>query len=170
MPNKLDVRRFPYAGNSPVVRWNGCAEEVVDLLLRETLRHVYAWASLEKRKREDYEVFPVCPELITIVDHEKGKRILYPDPPLANEELAVISKTDITVETRLERHATDRQCDSCRLSVALYVSEADDIGRFGLGLVHLESFFLELSRYLLLAGVRLAYGGHLGKEGYTHDV
>jgi hypothetical protein len=32
---------------------------------------------------------------------------------------------------------------------------------------HLDGALLELSRYLLVAGVRLAYGGHLKSDGYT---
>jgi SLOG cluster2 len=51
--------------------------------------------------------------------------------------------------------------------VALAVSEAEDLPKFGLRRSHLDEVFLEPLRYLLVAGVRLAYGGHLKAGGYT---
>lgn len=165
-----ETRRFPYSGNAPVVRWKGLPQEVVDLLLREALRHAYAEESLKQRKRDGDVVFTVGPELVTVVDRDKGQTILYPDPPLGPEELAVLQHTGVRVETPLERHARAHNLRHQDLKVALSISEAEDLGRFGLRQSHLDSIFLELSRYLLLAGVRLAYGGHLKAGGYTLRV
>ncbi len=50
---------------------------------------------------------------------------------------------------------------------ALSVSEAEDIRTFGLRKTHLDTILLDLSRYLLLAGIRLAHSGHLRADGYT---
>lgn len=161
-----EVRSFPYAGNVPVIRWNGRPQDVINLLLLETLRHAYAEESLKQRKRPGDEVFPGNPELLTVVN-QKCKAILYPDPPLGQEELAILSKTSIQVETPLERHALENNLRARSLIVALSVSEAEDLACFGLRKCHLDSVLLELSRYLLIAGVRLAYGGHLRTEGYT---
>jgi len=44
------------------------------------------------------------------------------------------------------------------LTVALSVSRAEDLGRFGLRPTHLDAIFSDLARGLLEAGVRLAYG------------
>jgi hypothetical protein len=168
-----ETRRFPYSGNTPVIRWRGHAQDaqgVVDLLLREVLRHAYANESLKQRKREGDVVLPAGPELVTIVHHGKDKDqpiILYPDPPLGPEELEVLERTGVRVETPLQRHALAHDLRSRSLTVALSVSHAEDIGRHGLRPAHLDSVLLDLSRYLLVAGVRLAYGGHLGPDGYT---
>lgn len=162
-----EVRRFPYAGNAPVIRWKGDAQEVVDLLLRETLRHAYSEESLKQRKHPEDAILPGGPELVTVVHRDKNQPLLYPDPPLGPEELAVLSFTGVRVETPLERHVGANNLRGRSLTVALSVSDAEDLGRFGLRASHLESIFLELSRYLLLAGVRLAYGGHLKATGYT---
>src|SRR5207248_2310153 len=54
--------------------------------------------------------------------------------------------------------------------IALSVSESTDVGRFGLDQIHLDGAALELSRYLLIKGTTLAYGGHLGAEGYTQRL
>lgn len=165
-----ETRRFPYSGNTPVIRWKGQgqdAQDVVDLLLREVLRHAYAEQSLAQRKREGDLVLPAGPELVTIVHHKKDQVVLYPDPPLGPEELEVLERTGVRVETPLQRHALTHDLRSRGLTVALSVSGAEDLGRYGLRSAHLDSIFLELSRYLLVAGVRLAYGGHLKVGGYT---
>lgn len=166
-----ETRRFPYSGNTPVIRWKAQdAQRVVDLLLREVLRHAYAEESLKQRKREGDVVLPAGPELVTIVHHRKEKDqpvVLYPDPPLGPEELEVLERSGVRVETPLQRHALAHDLRSRNLTVALSVSGAEDLGRYGLRTAHLDSILLDLSRYLLVAGVRLAYGGHLGPHSYT---
>lgn len=161
------VRSFPYVGNVPVIRWKGHPQDAVDLLLRETLRHVHAEESLKQRMRPGDHVLPAGPELVTLVHRDKTQPILYPDPPLGPEELAVLEATGIRVETPMERYAHENQLADKALVVTLSVSEAEDIARFGLRSPHLDALLLELSRYLLLARIRLAYGGHLRANGYT---
>lgn len=166
-----ETRRFPYSGNTPVIRWKAQdAQSAVDLLLREVLRHTYAEESLKQRKRDGDVILPAGPELVTIIHRRQDKEqpvILYPDPPLGPEELEVLERTGVRVETPLQRHALENDLRSRNLTMALSVSEAEDLGRYGLRTAHLDSIFLELSRYLLVAGVRLAYGGHLQSTGYT---
>lgn len=162
-----EVRSFPYVGNVPVVRWKGDAQEVIDLLLREALRQAIAAESLEQRKQPGDVVLPAGPELVTLVHRKPDQVVLYPDPPLGSEELAVIEKTGIRVETPLERHAQECALSEQSLTVALSASPGGDIARFGLRPIHLETALLEVSRYLLISGIRLAYGGHLGSDGYT---
>lgn len=162
-----EIRRFPYAGNAPVLRWRDDPRDVVDSLLRETLRHVYAMEMLRQRARPGDDILPSGPELLTLVHRDKAKPVLYPDPPLGPEELAVLALTGVKVETPLERHAKAHDLRAQQLVVALSISEAEDLPRFGLRKPHLDDVLLEISRYLLVAGVRLAYGGHLGSVGYT---
>jgi hypothetical protein len=162
-----EVRRFPYAGNAPVIRWRDEPREAVDSLLRETLRHAYAEEMLRQRARPGDDILPSGPELLTVVHRAKTTPVLYPDPPLGTEELAVLSLAGVTVETPLERHAKSNDLRSRQLLVALSISEAEDLPRFGLRKPHLDDVLIEISRYLLVAGVRLAYGGHLGSLGYT---
>lgn len=162
-----EIRRFPYAGNAPVLRWRDDPRDVVDSLLRETLRHAYAEEMLRQRARPGDDVLPSGPELVTVVHRDKAKPVLYPDPPLGTEELAVLSLAGVTVETPLERHARAHDLRARELLVALSISESEDLPRFGLRKPHLDDVLLEISRYLLVAGVRLAYGGHLGSVGYT---
>jgi hypothetical protein len=162
-----EVRRFPYAGNAPVLRWRDDPRDVVDSLLRETLRHAYAEEMLRGRARPGDDILPCGPELVTVVHRNKATPVLYPDPPLGTEELAVLSLAGVSVETPLERHAKANDLRAHQILVALSISEAEDLPRFGLRKPHLDDVLLEISRYLLIAGVRLAYGGHLGPVGYT---
>jgi len=162
-----EVRRFPYSGNAPVIRWKGEPEPVVDLLLREVLRHEYSRQMLEARSDPEDDLMSAGPELLTLINRTSDRPVLYPDPPLGLEELAILESTGVTVETPLERHARRNSLARVRLTVGLSVSEAEDIRSFGLRSVHLDTILLEISRYLLVAGVQLSYGGHLGPEGYT---
>ena len=162
-----EIRRFPYAGNAPVLRWRDDPRDVVDSLLRETLRHAYAEEMLRQRARPGDDIVPSGPELVTVVHRDKAKPLLYPDPPLGTEELAVLSLAGVTVDTPLGRHAKAHDLRAQQLLVALSISESEDLPRFGLRRPHLDDVLLEISRYLLIAGVRLAYGGHLGSVGYT---
>ena len=165
--HEREIRSFPYVGNVPVIRWRGHPQDAVDLLLRENLRHVYALERLNQSKRPDDFVLPTGPELLTVLPREQHQNVLYPDPPLGAEELTVLSAAGVTAETPLERHAQENDLREKSLIVALSVSEAEDINSFGLRKAHFDAIFLEISRYLLLAGIRLAYGGHLKADGYT---
>jgi hypothetical protein len=162
-----EIRSFPYAGNVPVIRWNGHPQDAVDLLLRENLRHTYSMERLDKCKEPDDFILPTGPELVTVLHRGKDQKVLYPDPPLGLEERAVLSAAGVTAETPLERHSLKNDLRERNLVVALSVSEAENLGRFGLRKAHFDSIFLEISRYLLLAGIKLSYGGHLNADGYT---
>ncbi|MBX3458573.1 MAG: TIR domain-containing protein [Planctomycetes bacterium] len=161
-----EVRSFPYAGNVPVVRWKGDPEEVIDLLLRENLKLRYAELYLGKFKRPDDVILPAGPELVTLFLQRPTGRILYPDPPFGAEEIEILKVAGLEVETPLERHSRENILPPGN-AIALSVSEAEDLARFGLRKQHLDAAQLELSRYLLLSGVSLAYGGDLRADGYT---
>jgi hypothetical protein len=47
------------------------------------------------------------------------------------------------------------------------MSESTDIQRLGFDELHFRDAMVDLSRYLLIKGATLVYGGHLGDEGYT---
>jgi hypothetical protein len=69
------------------------------------------------------------------------------------------------METPLQRVAVDRSLAGKK--IALSISESDQPERLGLLPDHLDAALLDISRYLLVKGASLAYGGHLGNEGYT---
>jgi hypothetical protein len=162
----LDLRSFPYGGNVPVVAWgNGGAPRAVDLLLKEQLRHLHVGRLLDRQKRPKDHVMSVPPELATVVGVPTDATVLYPDPPLGDEELEVLKPLGHRMETPLQRVAADRSLAGKK--IALSISESDQPERLGLLPDHLDAALLDISRYLLVKGASLAYGGHLGNEGYT---
>jgi len=163
-----EERSFPYLGNLPVVRWRDDPEAAVDLLLKETLRHLHTLALLQRWKQDGDKIFTRPPELATIVGMRTPATVLYPEPPLGAGEADMLGRTGVAVTTPLERLAKDRSLKGTE--VALSMSESTDIQRYGGDSLHLESAMLELSRYLLLQGATLVYGGHLGSKGYTEKL
>jgi hypothetical protein len=162
----IDIRTFPYIGNVPMVAWShGGARRAIDLLLKEQLRHLYIRKVLERSQMPGDCVLPSPPELSTVISLPKGSNVLYPDPPLGDEEIEVLKALDHSVETPLQRAAANRAISGKK--IALSISEADAPERVGMFPDHLDAALLEISRHLLVRGTTLAYGGHLGSAGYT---
>jgi hypothetical protein len=163
-----EIRSFPFLYNVPTLRWNGDTQTGVDLLLKETLRHLHTKAVLESSKQSGDTVFLRPPEPATLLGIVPGSNILYPDPPLGVGELRRLAKAKVTFSTPLERSAQNRLLGG--KLIALSMSESSDIAHWGLDELHQTQTMLELSRYLLIQGASLAYGGHLGKLGYTRKL
>jgi len=163
-----EVRSFPFLENVPRLRWNLNVSACVDLLLKETLRHLHTRAMLESSKQLGDTIFLRPPEPATLLGISPATNILYPDPPLSARELKRLSKSGVTFSTPLERSAQNRSLDG--KLIALSMSESSDIARWGMDELHQTQTMLELSRHLLIRGASLAYGGHLGEPGYTRKL
>lgn len=165
---KHEVRSFPYLGNVPVIRWDGSPQKAVDVMLKETLHHLHTAIVLENCQQPGDVPSVRPPELATLVGLAPGTTVLYPDPPIGEEETQLLAQTNVNFTTSLQRMAKEQPLGGKR--IALSMSESTDIQRYGLDPIHLESTMLELSRYLLIKGATLAYGGHLGSAGYTQKL
>lgn len=180
--SRQEVRSFPYLGNLPVLRWpcipadagdqqkealnHAAAMAAVDLVLKETLRHLHATALLKQVEQAGDSLSARPPELLSLIQAKGAAAVLYPDPPLGREELDLLSAaTDVPTTTPLSRLAVERPLKGTR--IALSMSESTDIARYGFDELHFREAMIELSRYLLIKGATLVYGGHLGDEGYT---
>lgn len=162
----VEVRSFPYGGNTPRIRWSdGGAAAAVDLLLKETLRHLHSLMVLARDKRESDYVLASSPEPTTVARSPGGATILYPDPPVGDEEEEELEALGRELVTPLQRASEGRLLAKKR--VILSVSESGDSLRHGLTTDHLDTALIEISRQLLVRGAVLEYGGHLGAEGYT---
>jgi hypothetical protein len=167
--DEVDVRGFPYMGNAPVLSWrHGGAARAVELLLKEHLRRLVTQRTLARLKLSNDVVFTAPPELATVAALAGATSVLYPDPPLGDEEIEILKPLSVRVETPLQRAGEQRALAG--LTVALSTSESDDISRFGAFPGHLQAALVEISRHLLIRGANLAYGGHLGDEGYTQTL
>jgi hypothetical protein len=102
--DRLEARGFPYLGNAPSVRWRenspAAMEHLLGVVLRETLRFRHFPARVADLccayglPAHD-QVLARPPELLTVL-HERDRAgeqpLVYPDPPLGTEELALVAE------------------------------------------------------------------------------
>lgn len=162
----IDQRSFPYRGNAPEIGWvTGNAGRAVDLILKETLRHLHIGLVLAQQSQKGDVVLRVPPEPVTVLGLPAGTPVLYPDPPLGDEEIAELSPLELKLETPMQRAVRARAL--VKMPIALSSSESGDSERHGLFPEHLDAALQVISLELLLRGASLEYGGHFGSEGYT---
>jgi hypothetical protein len=100
--------------------------------------------------------------------------LLYPDPPLGDEEIEVLedlnpSNVIFTTPTAIVAH-TDPAKSATPLKgqlIGLSISNCTDLAERGMSLVHLEDAMVECARHLLVQGASLGYGGDLRPGGFT---
>ena len=116
---KGEKRSFPYLGNVPTIKLvNENFDDIIDLTLFQVLINLYHKSNLGKiiklYKPQDTESIELSspPELFNFLDilvvkeglNRKDLIVLYPDPPLGTEELAVLDgmKNDIQFLTPIQ--------------------------------------------------------------------
>ena len=90
-----DVNRvFPYIGNVPSTVFNGNWRQIINLLLRTTLDQCNETCMLkaEADANPSIQFLPYPPEAYNMsLIEENITKLLYPEPPLGNEELNVLT-------------------------------------------------------------------------------
>ena len=167
-----EPRSFPYAGNVPTVRWQFRkdarvdAQRVIDRAVLEALRFKHNRAVLDSTAAPDEWVLPAAPEALTLAiacaDLDHDKTFLYPDPPLGREELQVLQQLRpkarfLTPLSKVARWQRPASIDT----IAVSISDSDDARKYGLSTEHFATLTDEIHLYLLLAGLKIAYGGAL---------
>ena len=165
--NGLIHRTFPYLGNTPKIRFGGNWDEVICLLLRTALDKYYEERYLENFSQANSKVIPMMPEFINIGKVDGVNQILYPEPPLGNEELEVVKRQfpTITFNTPSQIFSASRFLEG--KNVAISISESPDSSILGIGKAMFEDLSVELARHLLVSGAHLVYGGDLRPGGFT---
>jgi len=167
----LEPRSFPYGGNVPVIRWNVSgiptveARRVIDRAVLEALRFKHNRAVLETAAEAGDIILPAPPEALILADIPDTGSVptyLYPDPPLGREELEVLHKLrpGVRFVTPLTRLAARSKPHSIQ-TLGVSISESGDTRRYGLSDTHFTTLSDEIHLYLLLSGLRIAYGGAL---------
>ena len=128
-------RTFPYLGNTPKIRFEKNWDEVICLLLRTALDKYYQERYLEKFKQAHGKIIPMMPEFINIGNVDGIEQILYPEPPLGNEELYVLKRhfPTINLSTPSQIFSNSRFLDGKK--VAISISETPDSSTIGIGKV-----------------------------------
>ena len=170
-----EPRSFPYGGNVPTVRWQFRddpridAQRVIDRAVLEALRFKHNRAILEGAAEPGEVVLPAAPEALTLAhecaDETAENIFLYPDPPLGREELLVLQLLRpkarfLTPLTKLARWTRPVKVETITVSI----SDSGDAQRYGLSREHFDTLTDEIHLYLLLAGLKIAYGGALKGE------
>ena len=165
--NGMIPRTFPYLGNTPKIRFGGIWDEVICLLLRTALDKYYEERYLENFSQANSKVIPMMPEFINIGKVDGVNQILYPEPPLGNEELEVVKRQfpTITFNTPSQIFSASRFLEG--KNVAISISESPDSSTLGIGMAMFEDLSVELARHLLISGAHLVYGGDLRPGGFT---
>lgn len=171
--DKVD-RTFPYIGNVPSISYKGDWRPIINLLLRTTLDQCYEKKLLTSLIADDTteECLPYPPEAYNLSTIKKNTtKLLYPEPPLGNEELNVLRGIckqmdhDISFVTPMANLTSD--LNLCDKKVAISVSENDELPSLGIGGEVLKDLTIELTRHIIKAGGHLVYGGDLRQDGYT---
>ena len=181
-----EERSFPYLGNVPTLRWApdrprdaSRASDALALVLREVLRDAYFREHLKalgalKHSAGEYVVLPRPPELMTFRRARGSRVLLYPDPPLGDEEVELL--TDHQPRTRLltptlmaVRDDKGRPLRLDGVVVGISVGDEPAVREHGCTDEHLLDATLQFVRYLLACGGTFAHGGDLRENGYTQQ-
>ena len=168
-------RGFPYISNIPYIRYDDNWDEILILILRTALDQIYQGLylkslrdSLDIDQKNKFSILPFAPEAYSYVYDELKSNIIYPEPPLAKDELDVLKKiSNNNKEFLTPMQLFARTINLSGKKVAISVSEAPDSDKIGYGNAMIRDLTIELSRHLLISGASMVYGGDLRKNGYT---
>ena len=183
------VRLFPYIGNAPTVRWRAALAEdefevmgtaeaaavrrrweaedartVIELTLLEALRYEHELRRLRRRLEAGVVVLGTHPEAVTVAALPTNTtKVIYPDPPLGGDEARRVMRTrpEVELSTALSELVKWPPPEALGM-VGVSLSGSPDSDRYGASREHLATMAHDLVLYLLLAGVRIGYGGVLG--------
>lgn len=172
MKEKVD-RVFPYIGNIPCVVFENDWRKVINILLQTTLNHTIETLLLKQGTDQNTEFFPYPPEAFSLsLLKADTTKVLYPEPPLGNEELEVLEKIsgkkdhdNIIFSTPMEYHIG--KMNLLERKIGISISDSTDIKELGLGDEMFKDLTIELVRHILKANGKIIYGGDLRKNGFT---
>lgn len=178
-------RVFPYLGNFPSVKLqitetgNSNIKEIIATVLLETLRFKYHKKlnkNIVSQSNNDiiknYQSLALPPELLILNQDNQKQLLLYPDPPLGNEELSILRAKKPNIEfttpmlymsqTLVQEVYNENFLNN--KTIGLSISENPNLVKGGYQLfdhLHLQDALVEISRYLLVTGANCAYGGDI---------
>lgn len=181
-------RKFPFAGNVPVVRADMMGDQVelddlyriLETILLETIRYNYVDRKLEYlRTTITGRVKKMCrpPEMIDlqkIIKKDKDNLaieydyIVYPDPPIYSEEIDFFTQLGMKIYTPIEFNKNMMLNKNIGISISEPLNE--ELIQYGQNKSHLDRLSQTVAKYILGGGATLIYGGDLRKNGYTEQL
>lgn len=168
--NKDVDRIYPYIGNMPSAYYADDWRPIVNLLLRTALDQYYEKELLLgiSANNDTTQVLPYPPEAysFSILDPDK-QCVLYPEPPLGEEELTVLEKIQPQTKFVTPMQYTTQHIDLHNINIAISISESDNLIELGLSKECIDDLMVEITRHLLISKAKMVYGGDLRQMGYT---
>ena len=168
--NKDVDRIYPYIGNMPSAYYADDWRPIVNLLLRTALDQYYEKELLLgiSANNDTTQVLPYPPEAysFSILDTDK-QCVLYPEPPLGEEELTVLEKIQPQTKFVTPMQYTTQHIDLHNFNIAISISESDNLIELGLSKECIDDLMVEITRHLLISKAKMVYGGDLRQMGYT---
>jgi len=165
---KEEIRSFPYMANIKTLRISKDSSfiefyHVITEIYMEAIRYKYNELKINdfiNQENIKAAVLTNYPELLTLQNNNIGdeKIILYPDPPLSEEELELLSEEKQYL-TPLTYYATNKNVLENK-KVAFSISEVSAEQK-QLKFYALKDIMCELIKYSLYFGVDVYYGGDL---------
>ena len=163
MHNEVITRTFPYMGNVPSIRFKEDNwDTAINLLLRTGLRYEYQRSYLGQialEEDDDFDILNYQPELLDMFMLAKDN-VLYPEPPVSEQERAILNNTNKKFITPLEKEGLSLDGQSVSISVSNTNENRTDE-------IMLRDMVVEISRYILNAGGKILYGGSGSHDGYV---
>ena len=165
MHSDVITRTFPYMGNVPSIRLkDDNVDSAINLLLRTGLRYEYQKNYLTRIVKEgnddDFDILSYQPELLDMHMLEKNN-VLYPEPPVSEEERRILNSTKKNFITPLEKEGLLLDGEFISISVSNTNENRPDE-------IMLRDMVVEISRYILNAGGKILYGGSGSRDGYVN--
>lgn len=166
MHSDVITRTFPYMGNVPSIRLkDDNLDSAINLLLRTGLRYEYQKNYLTRIVKEgndddDFDILSYQPELLDMHMLEKNN-VLYPEPPVSEEERRILNSTKKNFITPLEKEGLLLDGEFISISVSNTNENRPDE-------IMLRDMVVEISRYILNAGGKIIYGGSGSRDGYVN--
>ena len=168
--NKDIDRIYPYIGNMPSACYTVDWRPIVNLLLRTALDQYNEKLLLGEIVSGDDEtqVLPYPPEAysFSILDSTK-QCVLYPEPPLGEEELTVLNKIQPHTKFVTPMQFSTQGIDLKQSNVAISISESENLLDLGLSKECVDDLMVEITRHLLISKAKMVYGGDLRQMGFT---
>ena len=168
--NKDIDRIYPYIGNMPSACYTDDWRPIVNLLLRTALDQYNEKLLLGEIASGDDEtqVLPYPPEAysFSILDSTK-QCVLYPEPPLGEEELTVLNKIQPHTKFVTPMQFSTQGIDLKQSNVAISISESENLLDLGLSKECVDDLMVEITRHLLISKAKMVYGGDLRQMGFT---
>lgn len=186
-----EPRSFPYIGNVPTMRWKGDQQAVIDKAITVALDFFYQKRVLNQsaaywEQQGLLDGAPIslarAPEMLDIAEPAllklKSGTILYPDPPLSDEESALVTRLNENIRLVTPNYLPSMavqggqslQLTDQLVAISISESDADDMARRGLGKAHHHDYLSEFVRYFFAGGAEVLYGGSLQQEGFTRTL